>query len=130
MSANDVGAIVWAKLAADATVAAAVATRIYPEEAPDEADLPLIVYQVRLGEQVDGTAPIWPATVDVHVYTHDDDQAQTLAVAVDEALAGSGGYSDGTWLRSLVLNRWEETRDFTDNLWGRLLMYSGMVLRG
>lgn len=129
MSANDAGAIVRNILAADATVAAAVGSRIYPEEAPDEADFPLIVYGVRLAEQVDGTAPIWPARVDVHIYSHVDDQAQSVAVAADAALAGLGGYSNGTWLRGLVLDQWEEARDFTENMWGRLLTYSGMVLR-
>lgn len=130
MSANNAGVVVRTLLAADATVAGLIGARIYPEEAPDEADLPLIVYGVRLQEAVDGSAPISPASVDVHCYGATDDASQALAVAADGALAGRSGTSGGTTVYSLVLEDWDEVYDSELAVWGRLMRYGAVVIRG
>ncbi len=130
MSAQDVDVIVRTALAADPTITAAVAGRIFPEEAPEDEPLPLIVYGVRLNNAADGNAPIWDAKIDCHCYAEDDDEVQALAVAADTVLAGMAGHSNGTWLKPLTLDGWEPARDADNNLWGRLLSYGGLVVRG
>lgn len=130
MSANNAGVVVRTLLAADATVAGMIGARIYPEEAPDEANLPLIVYGVRLQEAVDGSAPISSASVDVHCYGATDDASQALAVAADGALAGQSGTSGGTTVYSLVLEDWDEVYDSELAVWGRLMRYGAVVIRG
>ena len=103
MSANNAGNIVVSLLTGSVAVAALVATRIYPVMKPlDEAALPLIVYGVRLTEQIDGTAPMSIGTVDVHCYAATDDEALALAVAADGALNGMGGANGATRIMSLV----------------------------
>ncbi len=130
MSAQDVGVIVRTALVNDATVAALVAARIYPEEAPENEDLPLIVYGARLNNPADGNAPMWDVTVECHCWGETDDDAEALAAACDTVLAGCTGYSNGTSLRPLTLDGWEPARDADNNVWGRLLNYSGLVVRG
>lgn len=129
MSAQDIGVIIRSALAADPTVAAAVDDRIFPEEAPEEAALPLIVYAVRVANPGEGTAPIWDAVIDVHCYTAEDDQAQALAVGADGVLGGMAGHYSGTWLKPLTLESWQDSRDADNNIWARLLSYSGIVAR-
>lgn len=134
MSANNAAVIVRSLLANNATVASIVGTRIYPLEAPDEADLPLIEYEIRLQEAVDGSAPVQTAAVDVRCYAATDDATQALAVAVDGALcpngAPGGGSSSGTIVAGLVNEDWDEARAFDVALWGRLLRYGAVVVRG
>lgn len=130
MSANNAELVVRGLLANNATVASLVGGRIYASEAPDTADLPLIVYSVRLQEAVDGSAPVSPATVEVHCYAATDDAAKTLAVAADGAVNGQGGASSGTIVRSLTSESWEEVRDAAMSIWGMLLRYSAVVIRG
>jgi hypothetical protein len=130
VSAQDVGAIVRTALAADPTVAAAVAGRIYPEEAPADEPVPLIVYGVRVNNPADGNAPIWDCTVQCHCWAEHDDEADALATACDTVLAGLTGYSNATSLRPLTLDSWEDARDADNNEWGRLLAYGGLVVRG
>lgn len=130
MSANNAGVVVRTLLAADATVAGMIGARIYPEEAPEDADLPLIVYGVRLQDAVDGSAPISAAAVDVHCYGATDDASQALAVAADGALAGQSGVAAGTIVSSLVLEDWDEVYDSELAVWGRLMRYGAVVIRG
>ena len=73
-----IGAIIYAALAADSTITGLVGTRIYPEEAPNETDLPQIVYAVKGGEIAEGTVPMWPCTVTANCYAEDDAQAETI----------------------------------------------------
>lgn len=122
--------IVHDRLAAASAVTAIVATRIYEEEAPEAAPLPLIVYSVRLGEAVDGSASITPATVQAHGYASDEDVALALGTAILTALEGQGGQSGTTRLACLNASGWDEVRSFDDNLWGRLLSFTGTVIRG
>ena len=122
--------IIRARLAAVSSVTTIVATRIYLEEAPDAAPLPLIVYAVRLGESVDGSAIVQPATVQVHGYAESDDTALALGTAISGALEGYGGQSGTTRLAGLTQSSWDEMHSFEDNLWGRLLSFTGMVIRG
>lgn len=130
MSANNAGNIVVSLLTGSVAVAALVATRIYPDESPDEAALPLIVYGVRLTEQIDGTAPISIGTVDVHCYAATDDEALALAVAADGALNGMGGANGATRIMSLVQQDWDTARDSAVSEWAQLLRYTGVVVRG
>ena len=58
MSANNVADAVRALLVGDSGVAALVGERVYIDEAPDKAGLPLIVYGARLQETSDGSAPM------------------------------------------------------------------------
>jgi len=126
----DLSIIIHDRLAADTAVAAIVGTRIHLEESPDDADLPLIVYAVRLGDSIDGSALVAPATVTVHGYASSDDTAQSLGAAINACLEGNGGISGTTRLRSLTLTAWDEARSFEENLWGRLLTFAGTVIRG
>ncbi len=130
MSANNAAVVVRALLTGASAVTTLVSARIYPNEAPADADLPLIVYGVRLLEAVDGSAPVAPASVDVHCYAATDDVAQSLAVAADGAVAGKGGTYSGTIVQSLTNERWEDARDAEMAIWGRLLRYSAIVVRG
>lgn len=130
MSAQDVDVIVRTALASDPTVASLVDARIYPEEAPENEDLPLIVYGVRVNNPSDGNAPIWDVAVECHCWAEDDTEAEALAAACDTVLAGLTGNSNTTSLRPLTLESWEPARDADNNVWGRLLGYSGLVVRG
>lgn len=130
MSANNAAVVVRTLLTGASAVTTLVSTRIYPNEAPADADLPLIVYGVRLLEAVDGSAPVAPATVDVHCYAATDDAAQSLAVAADGAVEGRGGTYSGTIVQALTNESWEDARDAEMQLWGRLLRYSAVVVRG
>lgn len=126
----DLSIIIHDRLVADTAVAAIVGTNVFLEEAPDEADLPLIVYAVRLSGGIDGSAPVSPASVAVHGYAATDDVAQALGTAIEACLDGSAGASGTTRLCELALDAWEEARNFEENLWGRLLAFSGVVIRG
>lgn len=130
MAANNAGTVIRNLLANNAGVAALVGARIYPNQAPDEADLPLIVYGVRLQDEVDGSAPVGPAAVDVHCYGASDDSAHAVAVAADGALAGVTSSSSGTQVQSLVREDWEEIQDFEMGLYGSLLRFGAVVVRG
>lgn len=130
MSANNAAIVVRTLLANDGTVAGLVGGRIYPSEAPVEADLPLIVYTVRLNEAVDGSAPVSGAAVDVHCYAATDDAAQSLAVAADGALANKSGVYSGTIVHALLVEDWEDVRDSEMSIWGRMLRYGALVVRG
>ena len=121
--------IVRGRLAAVPAITTIVDTRIYLEESPDDAPLPLIVYAVRLGATVDGSALVQPATVQVHGYAEDDDTALALGQAITAALEGFGGQSGTTRLASLNQSGWDEMHSFDDNLWGRLLTFEGTVIR-
>jgi hypothetical protein len=129
VSANKAGEIVRLLLTGNSAVAALVGTRVFVDEAPDDADLPLIVYGVRLAQQIDGSAPLSMATVDVHCYSASDDQALAVATAVDAALNGAGGISGGTSVLCLVQEDWDSVRDSSVSMWGQLLRYGAMVVR-
>jgi len=130
MSNNHAPDAVRAMLANNAGVAALVGGRIYPDEAPAEADLPLIVYAVRLQEAVDGTAPICQASIDVHCYAESDDDATTLMNAAAAAMETAGGRAQSTQVMWPTLEDWEPVRSAEDALWGRLLRFGATVVRG
>lgn len=132
MSANNAAEVVRTMLTSNVTVAALIGGRIYPGEAPAKAALPLIVYGVRLGETVPGSAPVTPAVVDVHCYAATDDSAQALAVAADGVLSApsASGVSSGTKVLGFTQEDWDEARDEDMNIWGRLLRYGAVVVRG
>ena len=124
-----IGAIIYAALAADVTVAGLVGARIYPEEAPDEAALPLVVYTVRAGEFAEGTAPMWPATVTANCYAATDAAAETLGQAVRAVLDGFNGQDASYLARGLWLSDYGELRDSEFSLWGRLATFTGWIVR-
>lgn len=124
-----IGAIIYAALAADATVAGMVGTRIYPEAAPDEADLPLVVYTVRAGEEVDGSAAMRSTTVTANCYASSDATAEALGAAVQGVLDGFDGNDASYLARGLYLSDYSELRDPEVNLWGRLATFSGWIVR-
>lgn len=130
MSANSAADAVRAQLVADSGVSALVSTRIYIDEAPDKAALPLIVYGVRLQEASDGSAPMSPATIDVNCYASTDAVAQSVAEAVDAALATPGMISGSTRVLAPTLEDWDSVRDAEMSEWGRLLRYGAIVVRG
>ena len=70
-------------------------------QAPDEADLPLVVYTVKMGETSPGTAPMWPVTVTVNSYAATDAAAETLTAAVQAALDGFDGVDASYLVRAL-----------------------------
>jgi hypothetical protein len=130
MSANNAAEAVRAALVADSAVAAIVSTRVYLDEAPDKATLPLIVYGVRLQEESDGSAPMSPASIDVNCYAATDDTAKSLADAVDGVMRTIGLVNAGTRVMSLSLEDWDSVRDAELSMWGRLLRYGAVVVRG
>jgi hypothetical protein len=127
---SNFGAIIHQQLANDAAVAALVADRIWPEEAPDDAALPLLVYSVKIAADGDGTAKVAPGTVRVNAWCDDDDTAQQLGEAVAAALSDYSGGLDATSVRCLAQSDYEEARSFEFNLWGRLLTFTGLVIQG
>jgi len=131
VSANNAAEAVRARLVADSGVAALVGTRVYIDEAPDKAVLPLIVYGVRLQEESDGSAPMSPASIDVNCYAETDDEAKSIADAADNALGSTAGLAHGsTRVLSPVLEDWDSVRDSDLSMWGRLLRYGAIVVRG
>lgn len=130
MSANNAAEAVRARLVADTAVAALVGTRVFIDEAPDKAALPLIVYGVRLQEESDGSAPMSPASIEIHCYAATDDGAKSLADAADAALATPGLFNSGTRVLAPSLEDWDSVRDAEMAIWGRLLRYGAFVVRG
>lgn len=131
MSANNAADAVRALLVADSAVAGLVDTRIYLDEAPNKAQLPLIVYGVRLQEASDGSAPMSPASIDVNCYAETEDEAKSIADAADNALGSTPGLASGsTRVLSPVLEDWDSVRDTELSMWGRLLRYGAIVIRG
>ncbi len=121
------GDIVYATLTATSAVTALVSTRVYPVEAPLEVDLPCCYYDVQLADEVDGSAQMATAQVQVGCLAHTEAGAHSLANAVHGALDGVTKYSGGTWLRGLYLLGRTESRDADNNLWGVLLVYGASV---
>ena len=124
-----IGAIIYSALANNAGVAALVGQRIYPEEAPDEADLPLIVYGVQANEQIDGSARLIRSTVTVNTYAATDTAAEAVAAAIRTALEDYNGTDSGATLRALHLDQYAELRDQEVALWGRLMTFVGWIIR-
>ena len=123
-----IGAILYAALSADSAVAALVGTRIYPEVAPDEADLPLIVYTVRANEPVDGDAPVQRCGVTANVYAATDAVAESAGRAVRAVLDGFDGSDALYQVRQLLLTDYQEFRDPEMALWGRLATFAGWIV--
>jgi hypothetical protein len=124
-----IGAVVYQALASDTGVSALVGTRIYPEVAPDEADLPLIVYTVRTVEGVDGNAPIMRCNVTANCYAATDAAADAVGVAVRAVLDGFDGNGTGVQARQLSLSDYGEFRDPEMALWGRLATFAGWIVQ-
>lgn len=124
----DLGSIIYTRLSEAVAVTALVSTRIYPDEAPDEADAPLVVFGVTINESnEDGTAPITSATITASCYANTDSTAQTLSDAVAAVLRDWSGVGDVRMLH-LTINQVQQVRSFEYNLWGRLQTYSAVVL--
>lgn len=121
------GDIIYAKLTAAAAVTTIVSTRVYPNDAPLDVDLPCCYYDVQLAEALDGSAPLSGAQVSVGCLAHTEATAHSLASAVDGVLNGLSAYSGGTWLRGLHRLARTESRDAENNLWGVLLVYGASV---
>lgn len=125
-----IGAIIYQALASNAPVAALVGTRIYPEVAPDEADLPLVVYTVRTAEGLDGSAPMVRCNVTANCYAATDAAAESVGAAVRAVLDGFDGNGTGIAVRSLSLSDYSEFRDPEMALWGRLATFAGWIVKG
>lgn len=125
-----IGAIIYQALASNAPVAALVGTRIYPEVAPDEADLPLVVYTVRTAEGLDGSAPMVRCNVTANCYAATDAAAESVGAAVRAVLDGFDGNETGIAVRSLSLSDYSEFRDPEMALWGRLATFAGWIVKG
>lgn len=124
-----IGAIIYTALATNATVAALVGTRIYPEEAPADADLPLIVYTVRTAVSIDGTAPLLRCNVTANSYASTDATAESLGAAVRTALDGYSANDSGIGVRQLLLADTNELRDEDMGMWGRMAMFAGWIVK-
>jgi hypothetical protein len=124
-----IGAIVYQALASSTAVSALVGTRIYPEIAPDEADLPLIVYTVRTAEGLDGSAPMVRCNVTANCYAATDAAAESVGAAVRAVLDGFDGNGTGVQARQLSLSDYSEFRDPEMALWGRLATFSGWIVQ-
>ena len=121
------GDIIYNTLIDDAGVAAIVAGRIYPIDAPLDVDLPCCYYGVQLAQTVDGSAPLSTAQITVGCLAHSEATVHSLAAAVHAAIDGLTGTRSGTWLRGArQLNRTED-RDAENNLWGVVLVYGASV---
>lgn len=124
-----IGAIIYTALATNAPVAALVGTRIYPEEAPADADLPLIVYTVRTAESIDGTAPLLRCNVTANSYAATDATAESLGAAVRAALDGYSANGTGIGVRQLSLSDTNELRDEDMGMWGRMATFAGWIVK-
>lgn len=124
-----IGAIIYGALAADSTLAALVASRIYPETAPDEADLPLVVYTIRAGEEVQGSLAMRSTQITANCYAESDSDAESVGQAVRDVLEGFDGSDTDYLVRGVYLSDYSELRDPDVNLWGRLASFSGWIVR-
>ena len=87
----------YSTLTNDATVASLVGTQVFPNDAPENAANPLIVYAVISGSMIDTIPGVGDARrklvqVDCHANTYSS--AKAVAAAVISALEG-GGYMQG-----------------------------------
>lgn len=125
-----IGDIIYQALSSNLAVAALVGTSIYPEEAPLEADLPLVVYIVRLAEGgPEGTAPLARCTITANCYAATDAAADAIGAAVREVLDGFDGNGAGYQVRQLSLSDYGEVRDPEMALWGRLATFAGWIVQ-
>jgi hypothetical protein len=79
----------YARLSADATLAALISTRLYPNEADADAGRPLVVYGVTGSEDrrgLDGTIYFKRRTVQVVAEADNFDTLKAVMVAVDASL--------------------------------------------
>ena len=88
-----IGAALFARLSADAAVAALVGTRIYPQEGPEDAPLPLISYfQVSSGDAssrgLSGAQKHFRTLQQIDIYARTALEAQQIASAVRASLDG------------------------------------------
>lgn len=82
-------AAVRARLLGDATIAEAIGTRIYPQEAPENADLPRIVYNRISGQpsaSLGGRSGLVKAQVEVNVHAASESDLASICVAVRKRL--------------------------------------------
>lgn len=85
---------IYALLSGDAAVAAIVATRIYPLEAPRDARAPLIIYARGGGNRwrsLTGPSGLAQAEIQVDAYAAEYEAVKDLARAVRHALDGFRG---------------------------------------
>lgn len=91
-----IGDIVYDGLTGSSGVAALVGTRVYPEIAPDAATLPLVVFDLRVNNEVAGSAILSPLTVNVSCLAATDTAAGALGDVVYSVMEGFNG-SDSTY---------------------------------
>lgn len=124
-----IGEIIYQALASNGAVAALVGTRIWPEEAPVETDLPLVVYTVRTESGIDGSAPLVRGSVTANCYAATEDAAESLGRAVRAVLDGFDGNSAQHQVRQLALSDYREFRDPEVAEWGRMATFSGWIVQ-
>ena len=93
-SGSTVDEVIYSLLHDDPAVAAIVGVRIYPQELPQEADLPAIVYERTANDHLrsnDGATGIVNATYELTAWGDGFPDARLLADAVRLALDGYSG---------------------------------------
>lgn len=118
----DIGAAVRAVLAADASVAALVSTRIYPDRLPQNVTYPAITYEINFNasyEAMDGILGLAESFVEVVCWSATRLQATALAEAVRLALTSYQGTSASVVVRRIHPNTGnvgrEEPEDGSDS---------------
>lgn len=89
-----IGAYIYSKLSADATVQSYVGTRIYPLNANQATDRPHITYQVLSNtpsDTKDGVSRLDEVLVQITVYDQSYDNAHACSTAVRNVLDRSSG---------------------------------------
>jgi len=88
-----IGPALFAKLTGDSGVSSLVATRVYPQIAPENADYPHLVYQqISAGpaRRLDGASDTFGTLQQVDIYARTKAVAETVADAVRACLDGRG----------------------------------------
>lgn len=86
------GEHIFAALSTNPAVIALVGTRVFPNVAPADAEVPFIVYRVwrdvAIRQLAGGTADLMHGTVQVDAYSRTYDEAHAVAAAAETVLDG------------------------------------------
>jgi len=94
----NVGQIIYGVLSAAAGVTALVSTRIYPDQAPQNAVFPYVCFQLLQAQPTDtkeGVSPLDKLLVQIDCYAQNYDSAQAIATAIRTALDRYAGTING-----------------------------------
>lgn len=123
-----IGTLIYDRLTTEATVAAVVSTRVYPQLMPQEPTLPAITYDITMGQPNAGSAPIRDATIRVTAWAAKNADCQSLGDMIVDALDNWSDRRAGT--AQLLSSIFVGSADLYDpelNIWGLSVTFQAIV---